>query len=228
MKGMEILSGQHAARHQERHQDPPPRRFSVSSLIGAVRKAPRRTVIPATAAIVVAAVLVGVAIASLQLGPAKPVASTDTVAADDRTTADRAGRGELREAPSPSPSESASPSPSPSKSPSPTPSKSKTPTKTPAGVASTGTCQASFYADGSRTANGETFDPNGLTAAHKTLPFNTMVRVTNLANGKSVVVRINDRGPFVSGRCLDLAKGAFVTIASVNAGVINARYEVLK
>jgi rare lipoprotein A len=198
-------------------------------LVGAVRRAPRRTVIPATAAVVVAAVLVGVAIASLQIGPSKPVAKNDTVTvADDRNAADRAGRGELREAQSPSPS--ASPSPSPSKSPSPTPSKSK-PSKTastPAGVASTGTCQASFYADGARTANGEKFDPNGLTAAHKTLPFNTMVRVTNLANGKSVVVRINDRGPFVSGRCLDLAKGAFVTIASVSAGVINARYEVLK
>jgi len=95
-------------------------------------------------------------------------------------------------------------------------------------VASTGTCKVSFYSDGSRTANGEPFDPNGLTAAHKTLPFNTMVRVTNLANGKSVTVRINDRGPFVSGRCLDLARGAFTKIASTGAGVINAKYEVLK
>ena len=68
-----------------------------------------------------------------------------------------------------------------------------------------------------------------MTAAHKTLPFNTRVRVTNPANGKSVVVRINDRGPFVSGRCLDLARGAFMVIASVGAGVIdNARYQVLK
>ena len=194
-----------------------------------MRRAPRRTVIPATAAIIVAAVLGGVAIASLQLGPAKPVSKNDTVTvADDRSTGDRAGRGELREAPSPSTSPSASPSPS--KSPSPTPSKSKTPSKTPttpAGVASTGTCQASFYADGARTANGEKFDPNGLTAAHKTLPFNTMVRVTNLANGKSVVVRINDRGPFIAGRCLDLSAASFAAIANLNTGVIDVRYEVL-
>src|SRR5690348_11737491 len=102
MKGMEILSGQHAPRHQEPLQDPPPRRFAVSSLVGAVRRAPRRIVIPATAAIVVAAVLGGVAIASLQLGPDKPVAKTDTATvADDRSAGDRAGRGELREAPSP-------------------------------------------------------------------------------------------------------------------------------
>ena len=68
----------------------------------------------------------------------------------------------------------------------------------------------SYYDDGSHTANGEKFDPNGLTAANRTLPFNTMVRVTNPSNGKSVTVRINDRGPFVSSRCLDLAKGAFL------------------
>jgi rare lipoprotein A len=94
-------------------------------------------------------------------------------------------------------------------------------------VVNSGTCGVSFYETGSVTANGERFDPNGLTAAHKTLAFNTRVRVTNTANGKSVVVRINDRGPFVSGRCLDLARGAFTEIASVSSGVIQARYEVL-
>jgi rare lipoprotein A len=96
-------------------------------------------------------------------------------------------------------------------------------------VVSSGTCKASYYATGTSTASGERFNPDGLTAAHRTLPFNTMVRVTNLANNKSVDVRINDRGPFGSSeRCLDLARGAFVTIASVSTGVINARYEVLK
>jgi len=69
-------------------------------------------------------------------------------------------------------------------------------------VSSSGTCGASFYSDGQKTANGENFDPNAFTAANKTLPFNTRVRVTNQANGKSTVVRINDRGPFVSGRCI--------------------------
>jgi rare lipoprotein A len=96
-------------------------------------------------------------------------------------------------------------------------------------VVSTGTCQASFYTDeGSRTANGETFHTAGFTAAHKTLAFNTRVRVTNVQNGKSVVVRINDRGPFVSSRCLDLTPAAFNTISSTSAGVASVRYEVLQ
>jgi len=64
---------------------------------------------------------------------------------------------------------------------------------------------ASVYAyNGEKTANGERANPRGLTAAHKTLPFGTKVRVTNKRNGKSVVVRINDRGPFVRGRVIDL------------------------
>jgi rare lipoprotein A len=64
---------------------------------------------------------------------------------------------------------------------------------------------ASVYAyDGEKTANGEHANPKGLTAAHKTLPFGTKVRVVNNRNGKSVVVRINDRGPFVRGRIIDL------------------------
>ncbi|MGX7704272.1 septal ring lytic transglycosylase RlpA family protein [Methylobacterium sp. Gmos1] len=67
---------------------------------------------------------------------------------------------------------------------------------------------ASWYASGHRTASGERFNPNGLTAAHRSLPFGTRVRVTNQANGRSVVVRINDRGPFAHGRIIDLARGA--------------------
>ena len=157
----------------------------------------------------------------------KPVAKNDTVTvADERAAADRAGRGELREAPSPSPSASASPSPSPtpSKTPSKSPSKKAS---TPAGVSSTGTCQASFYADGARTANGEKFDPNGLTAAHKTLPFNTMVRVTNLANNKSVVVRINDRGPHKRHRILDLSYEAARRLDMVRTGAARVKVEFL-
>jgi rare lipoprotein A len=94
-------------------------------------------------------------------------------------------------------------------------------------VTDSGTCGVSYYETGSVTASGEPFDPDGLTAAHKSLPFDTRVRVTNTANGKSVVVRINDRGPFVSGRCIDLARGAFTQIASLSSGVIRAKYEVL-
>jgi resuscitation-promoting factor RpfB len=88
-------------------------------------------------------------------------------------------------------------------------------------------CGVSWYASGSRTANGEAFNPDGLTAASKTLPFNTQVKVTNPANGKSVIVRINDRGPYVTGRCLDLARGAFSQIASLGTGAITATWEVV-
>lgn len=91
----------------------------------------------------------------------------------------------------------------------------------------TGSCIASFYDDPQLTANGETFNPSALTAAHKTLSFNTRVKVTNVANGRSVVVRINDRGPYVSGRCLDLSKAAFASIANTSAGAIPVSYSVL-
>ncbi|MEU7617058.1 septal ring lytic transglycosylase RlpA family protein [Micromonospora rifamycinica] len=94
-------------------------------------------------------------------------------------------------------------------------------------VVDSGSCGASFYDEGQLTANGENFDPNALTAAHKTLPFNTKVRVTNPTNGKSVTVRINDRGPFIDGRCIDLSRAAFASIASVDLGALTVRYEVL-
>ncbi|RMI31554.1 septal ring lytic transglycosylase RlpA family protein [Actinomadura harenae] len=94
-------------------------------------------------------------------------------------------------------------------------------------VLSTGTCQASSYGEGQSTASGERFDPSALTAAHKTLPFGSKVRVTNKSNGQSVVVRINDRGPFVSGRCLDLSTAAMKQVDGMGAGVIPVRYEVL-
>ena len=90
---------------------------------------------------------------------------------------------------------------------------------------------ASWYGPGfhgNKTANGERYDMHKLTAAHRTLPLGSIAVVRSARTGKEVTIRINDRGPFVSGRCLDLARGAFVTIASVSAGVINARYEVLK
>ncbi|MDI1462801.1 septal ring lytic transglycosylase RlpA family protein [Catellatospora sp. KI3] len=95
-------------------------------------------------------------------------------------------------------------------------------------VVGSGTCKASFYAEGQGTANGERFNPDELTAAHKTLKFNTRVRVTNPANGKSVVVRINDRGPYIAGRCLDLSRAAFAEIAKLSSGVTTVRYDILK
>lgn len=91
-----------------------------------------------------------------------------------------------------------------------------------------GSGKASFYAQqhhGKLTASGERFDQHSLTAAHRTLPFGTRVRVINTRNGKSVVVRINDRGPFVRGRVIDLSKAAFQSIASTRSGVIRVRLE---
>jgi rare lipoprotein A len=88
--------------------------------------------------------------------------------------------------------------------------------------------EVSLYSEkfqGKGTAFGETFDMNALTAAHRTFPHNTLVRVTNIANGKSVVVRINDRGPYVAGRDMDLSLGAFTQIADRSKGKIQARFE---
>ena len=91
---------------------------------------------------------------------------------------------------------------------------------------------ASYYADkfnGRRTASGKKYDKTKLTAAHKSLPFGTKVRVTNEANGKSVVVEVTDRGPFVRGREIDLSRKAFYTIASSSGmGYIKVTLEVLQ
>ena len=90
-----------------------------------------------------------------------------------------------------------------------------------------GSCGASFYAVGQGTASGERFDADALTAAHKTWKFGTRVRVTNPRNGKSVVVRINDRGPYIDGRCIDLSRAAFAAIENPGRGVMTVRYEVI-
>ncbi|WP_239648699.1 septal ring lytic transglycosylase RlpA family protein [Nocardiopsis chromatogenes] len=90
-----------------------------------------------------------------------------------------------------------------------------------------GACQASMYSDPQPTASGGTFDPSAMTAAHKSLPFGTQVEVTNPANGKSVVVSINDRGPYVAGRCLDLSTASFETIASASQGVVDVEWQVV-
>lgn len=90
----------------------------------------------------------------------------------------------------------------------------------------TETGKASYYADkfqGRKTASGEVFKQNHLTAAHRTLPFGTKVTVVNLANGRSVKVTINDRGPFVAGRVIDLSKKAARKIGMINAGVASVK-----
>ena len=91
--------------------------------------------------------------------------------------------------------------------------------------------EASWYGPGfhgKMTANGETYNQNDLTAAHRTLPFNTVVRVINMDNGKTVTVRINDRGPYAHGRIIDLSKEAARHIDMINSGVAPVRLELVR
>ena len=91
-----------------------------------------------------------------------------------------------------------------------------------------GTMIASWYGPcfhGKLTANGEIYNQMALTAAHKTLPFGTILKVTNLRNGKTVIVRINDRGPYIDGRDLDLSKGTAQALGMVNRGVIKVKVQ---
>lgn len=88
----------------------------------------------------------------------------------------------------------------------------------------------SFYSDwfeGRGTSSGEPYMASELTAAHRTLPFNTIVKVTNLENGKSVTVRVNDRGPYITGRVIDLSRTAFEQIAYTGQGVIWVEYQII-
>ncbi len=92
------------------------------------------------------------------------------------------------------------------------------------------TVQASWYGPGfhgRKTANGERFNMNSLTAAHKSLPFGTKLKVTCAMTGKSVVVRVNDRGPFKPGRSLDLSKGAAEQLGMIGRGITKVKYEIL-
>jgi rare lipoprotein A len=90
---------------------------------------------------------------------------------------------------------------------------------------------ASYYAEkynGGKTANGETYDMNDLTAASNDLPFNTIVRITNLSNQKNVILRINDRGPFVDNRIIDVSKKAAEELGMILSGTAKVRIDVLK
>ena len=87
---------------------------------------------------------------------------------------------------------------------------------------------ASFYTEGQQTANGEKYDPTELTAAHRTLPFGTRLQVTNVATGRSVTVRVNDRGPFVKGRVVDVSYSAAQALGMVNSGVANVKVDLLR
>lgn len=95
----------------------------------------------------------------------------------------------------------------------------------------TETGRASYYAlkfQFRRTASGETFNNLAMTGAHKTLPFGIKVLVTNVKNGKSVTVTINDRGPYIKGRIIDLTRAAFSKIGNTNSGTIKVKIEVIK
>jgi rare lipoprotein A len=87
---------------------------------------------------------------------------------------------------------------------------------------------ASFYDEGAETASGEKFDPHELTAAHPTLPFGTRLRVTNVATGRSVTVRVNDRGPFVDGRGVDVSYAAAEQLGIVGQGVARVKLDVIQ
>lgn len=87
---------------------------------------------------------------------------------------------------------------------------------------------ASFYTEDQQTASGEKFNTNDLTAAHPTLPFGTKLRVTNVTNGQSVTVRINDRGPYVPGRVVDVSQKAANALGMVQSGIAKVKLDVVQ
>jgi rare lipoprotein A len=87
---------------------------------------------------------------------------------------------------------------------------------------------ASFYTEGNKTANGETFNTHELTAAHPSLPFGTKLRVTNVSTGRSVTVRVNDRGPYVPGRVVDVSYAAADQLGMVKGGVAKVKLDVMQ
>ena len=98
-------------------------------------------------------------------------------------------------------------------------------------IASTFGGKVSYYGDevaGRKTSSGERFDPRAFTMAHRTLPFGTRVRVTNLQNNKSVIVRVNDRGPGIADRVADVSESAARELRMLHSGVVEARLEVLR
>lgn len=86
---------------------------------------------------------------------------------------------------------------------------------------------ASFYSDEQPTANGEKFDPNAMTAAHRSLPFGTRLRVTSVATGRSVTVRVNDRGPYIPGRIVDVSYSAAESLGIVGRGIAKVKLDVV-
>lgn len=92
----------------------------------------------------------------------------------------------------------------------------------------TTTVVTSWYQHGKKTASGQRFDPNGLSAAHRTLPFGTKLRLTNPNNGKSIIVTVNDRGPFIRGTGLDVSRGAAQQLGFIRQGKTRLQMQVLR
>lgn len=92
----------------------------------------------------------------------------------------------------------------------------------------TTTVVTSWYQHGKKTASGQRFDPNGLSAAHRTLPFGTKLRLTNPSNGRSIIVTVNDRGPFIRGTGLDVSRGAAQQLGFISKGKTRLQMQVLR
>ena len=88
--------------------------------------------------------------------------------------------------------------------------------------------KATWYQEGKKTANGEKFDPDGLTAASRTLPFGTILKLTNVETNDTAIVRINDRGPFVKGRDLDVSRGAAKALGFFETGTAKLKIEIVE
>lgn len=177
----------------------------------------------AVAAGLAAVTLVAITIAVTGSGSSSAQLNSRTAVAEPRQALDRASRDHTRTplaTPTPAP-------PEPSETPIAEPVQKKREPQHHLKILSRGSCDASYYGSGGRTASGEAFDPDALTAAHRTLPLGSKVRVINRNNDRSVIVRINDRGPFVPGRCLDLSSAAMQAVGGLGSGVIPVRYEVL-
>jgi len=137
------------------------------------------------------------------------IKSTDKTSPDERANADESGIIYLDE----------------------TESRPSAPAIPPKVSGETQTGKASYYGDkfqGRKTASGELYDREKMTAAHRTLPFGTMCRVTNILNGKSVEVRVNDRGPFSKNRIIDISYRAMSELDGIHAGLIDVNVEVIK
>jgi rare lipoprotein A (peptidoglycan hydrolase) len=180
----------------------------------------RISLIAATGLAVVAIVTTAVALSGSGFSSAQTKARAAPAPADSLRAPDRASRDHPR-------TPIATPSATPSETPSEKEAVPRKRHKKVEQILSRGACEASFYGSGGTTASGEAFNPAALTAAHKTLPMGSKVRVTNRHNERSVVVRINDRGPFVAGRCLDLSAAAMRAVGGTGSGVIPVNYEVL-